>query len=72
MVKEPEKLTRRQSQAQRPRKDAAARNITPWALWNKVPAFGLPMTLGNGAQTQDHRSKLDVPKTPSARRGSPG
>ncbi|MDR2140854.1 MAG: HNH endonuclease [Deltaproteobacteria bacterium] len=51
LAKEPEKLTRRQSQANRPRKDAAAGNITRWALWNKVQAFGLPMTLGNGAQT---------------------
>jgi hypothetical protein len=34
LAKEPEKLTRLQTQAKRPRKDATARNITRWALWN--------------------------------------
>jgi hypothetical protein len=36
LAKEPEKLTRIQSQAKRSLKDVAAMNVTRWTLWNNV------------------------------------
>ncbi|MDR2141612.1 MAG: hypothetical protein LBR11_07480 [Deltaproteobacteria bacterium] len=38
-------------------------NITRWALWARVMEFDLPMTMGNGAQTQHNRSELGIPMT---------
>jgi hypothetical protein len=63
LAKDPAKLARIQAQVKAPWKDAAVMNLTRWALWNNVKEFGLPMPVGNEAQTQDNRSKLDIPKT---------
>lgn len=51
------------AQAQRPLKDAAAVNVTRWALFNRLNATGLPVTTGSGGQTRYNRTRLGIPKS---------
>lgn len=51
------------AQAQRPLKDAAAVNVTRWALFNRLNATGLPVTTGSGGQTKYNRTRLGIPKS---------
>jgi 5-methylcytosine-specific restriction endonuclease McrA len=45
-----------------PLKDAAAVNITRWALYGKLKAIGLPIERGTGGRTKFNRTRLDLPK----------
>ncbi len=59
----PDTLTRIQSQAKAPLKDAAAVNATRWALLNALKDTDLPVETGSGGRTKFNRSRLDIPKT---------
>jgi len=52
-----------QAQAQRPLKAAAAVNVTRWALYHALQAFGMPLEVGTGGRTKYNRSRLHLPKT---------
>jgi len=51
-----------QAQAQQPLKDAAAVNITRWALYRQLCTTGLPMECGTGGRTKYNRTRLGLPK----------
>ena len=63
LAKKPEVLKRIQSQTKRPLKDAAAVNITRWALLNALKAQGLPVETASGGRTKFNRSQFGIPKT---------
>lgn len=63
LAKKPEVLKRIQSQTKRPIKDAAAVNITRWALLNALKAQGLPVETASGGRTKFNRSQFGIPKT---------
>jgi 5-methylcytosine-specific restriction endonuclease McrA len=50
------------ARAKAPLKDAAAVNITRWALVNELRPIGLPLELSSGGRTKWNRSRLGVPK----------
>lgn len=52
-----------QAQAQAPLRDAAAVNITRWALYRRLVDTGLPLEVGTGGRTKYNRSRLGLPKT---------
>ncbi|HEY7127910.1 MAG TPA: RNA-guided endonuclease IscB [Ktedonobacterales bacterium] len=52
-----------QSQAKRPLKDAAAVNVTRWALFRRLQATGLPVEGGTGGRTKWNRTTRQLPKT---------
>jgi len=60
---QPEALKRIQAQAKRPLKDAAAVNVTRWALLNRLQATGWPVKTGSGGLTKFNRMRLEIPKT---------
>ncbi|WP_233880223.1 RNA-guided endonuclease IscB [Paraburkholderia flagellata] len=62
-VKDPKRLARILATASRPLKDAAAVNVTRWALANALRATGLPLELASGARTKFNRVTHDIPKT---------
>jgi len=51
-----------QAQAQQPLRDAAAVNVTRWALYHRLAAFGLPLETGTGGRTKWNRTKRGLPK----------
>ena len=57
----PEVLNRLLAHAKAPLKDAAAVNMTRWALYERLKATGLPVETGTGGQTKFNRvrQKLD-------------
>jgi 5-methylcytosine-specific restriction endonuclease McrA len=61
--KQPERLKRIQAQAKRPLKDAAAVNVTRWALVNALKTTGLVVETASGGRTKFNRSQLGIPKT---------
>ena len=63
LAKDPHRLARIQAQAKRPLKDAAAVNVTRWALFNALKNTGVPVTTGSGGRTKFNRTRLGVPKT---------
>jgi 5-methylcytosine-specific restriction endonuclease McrA len=63
LATEPARLARIEAQLRRPLKDAAAVNVTRWALWRALKASGLPVTTGSGGLTKYNRSRLGIPKT---------
>lgn len=52
-----------QARAERPLKDAAAVNVTRWALWLRCDQTGLPMEVGTGGRTKYNRTQQGYPKT---------
>lgn len=52
-----------QTQAKAPLKDAAAVNMTRWALYERLQAMGLPVENGTGGQTKWNRTRRCLPKT---------
>jgi hypothetical protein len=50
------------TQAKAPLKDAAAVNVTRWALYWRVQALGLPVECGSGGLTKYNRMQRDLPK----------
>ncbi|WP_028231466.1 RNA-guided endonuclease IscB [Paraburkholderia mimosarum] len=63
LAKDPKRLARILAQAKRPLKDAAAVNVTRWALANALRATGLPVEFASGGRTKFNRAMLSVPKT---------
>jgi 5-methylcytosine-specific restriction endonuclease McrA len=52
-----------QVQAKMPLRDAAAVNITRWALYDRLQTTGLPLETGSGGRTQWQRTRACLPKT---------
>jgi hypothetical protein len=52
-----------QAQAQQPLRDAAAVNVTRWALFHRLAALGLPLEPGTGGRTKWNRTMRGLPKT---------
>ncbi len=52
-----------QAQARQPLRDAAAVNVTRWALYQRLTALGLPLETGTGGRTKWNRTKRELPKT---------
>jgi len=51
------------AQAKAPLKDAAAVNVTRWALYRRVQAVGLPFECGSGGLTKYNRTMRGFPKS---------
>ncbi len=62
LKKKPEVLKAILVQAKRPLKDAAAVNMTRWALFNTLSKTGLPVTVGTGGRTKWNRTRFGVAK----------
>ena len=52
-----------QAQARQPLRDAAAVNVTRWALYQRLAALGLPLETGTGGRTKWNRTQRELPKT---------
>jgi len=52
-----------QADAKKPLKDAAAVNVTRWALYRRIKETGLPVEVGTGGRTKYNRSVRGLPKT---------
>ncbi|BCL82014.1 HNH endonuclease [Ktedonobacteria bacterium brp13] len=63
LKKKPEVLKRIQAQAKQPLKDAAAVNVTRWALFERLQVTGLPVECGSGGLTKFNRTTRKMPKT---------
>jgi len=55
LAKKPDIPKRLLAQAKRPLKDAAAVNLTQWALFNRLKETGLPVVTGSGGLTKFNR-----------------
>jgi 5-methylcytosine-specific restriction endonuclease McrA len=62
---QPDRLAKILSNLKNPLRDAAAVNITRWALANALKATGLPVELASGGKTKFNRSQLSIPKSHS-------
>jgi 5-methylcytosine-specific restriction endonuclease McrA len=51
-----------QAKAKHPLKDAAAVNVTRWALYDHFKASGIPLEVGTGARTRYNRTRQCYPK----------
>jgi 5-methylcytosine-specific restriction endonuclease McrA len=60
---QPERLASILAQARSPLRDAAAVNVTRWALYERLKSFGLPMESGSGGLTKFNRTTRDIEKT---------
>ena len=58
----PDVLTRIQSQARAPLKDAASINATRWALLEELKLTGIPIECGSGGLTKYNRTNHSLPK----------
>lgn len=63
LKKKPDVLARILTQTKQPLKDAAAVNITRWALLDRLKATELPVETGSGGLTKFNRSQREIPKT---------
>ncbi|BCL80546.1 HNH endonuclease [Ktedonobacteria bacterium brp13] len=63
LKKKPEVLKRIQAQAKQPLRDAAAVNVTRWALFERLQVTGLPVECGSGGLTKFNRTTRKMPKT---------
>jgi len=52
-----------QAQAKAPLRDAAAVNVTRWALSHRRAAQGMPVEKGTGGRTKWNRTRRELPKT---------
>jgi 5-methylcytosine-specific restriction endonuclease McrA len=52
-----------QQMAKQPLRDAAAVNVTRWALYHRLAALGLPLETGTGGRTKWNRTRRGLPKT---------
>jgi 5-methylcytosine-specific restriction endonuclease McrA len=62
LAKKPERIAKIKSQAKRPLKDAAAVNITRWALFNALKTTDVPVSAGTGGRTKWNRTRFGLPK----------
>ncbi len=60
---QPDLLQKILAQAKAPLKDAAAVNVTRWALYRRVQAVGLPVECGSGGLTKYNRTMRGLPKS---------
>lgn len=60
---QPDLLQQILAQAKAPLKDAAAVNVTRWALYRRLPTFGLPVECGSGGLTKYNRTMRELTKT---------
>jgi len=51
-----------QKKAKQPLRDAAAVNVTRWAIWRMFDASGLPVEVGTGGRTKFNRTRQGYPK----------
>jgi 5-methylcytosine-specific restriction endonuclease McrA len=51
-----------EKQAKEPLKNAAALNVTRWALFERLKGFGLPVETGSGGLTKYNRTVRELPK----------
>jgi hypothetical protein len=51
------------ARAKAPLKDAAAVNVTRWALFRRLGGLGLPLEVGTGGRTTFNRTQQGLPKT---------
>jgi 5-methylcytosine-specific restriction endonuclease McrA len=51
-----------QARSKQPLCDAAAVNVTRWALWRALSAFELPLETGTGGRTKFNRTRQGYPK----------
>ncbi|SDY49691.1 HNH endonuclease, partial [Allochromatium warmingii] len=58
LAKKPDLLKKILAKAKAPLRDAAAVNATRWALFQRLKATGLPVTVGTGGQTKFNRKQL--------------
>jgi RRXRR protein len=58
----PDLLQQILAQARAPHKDAAAINVTRWALYRRLQALGLPVECGSGGLTKYNRTLRGLPK----------
>ena len=63
LARKPELLARILAQAKAPLKDAAAVNITRWALYGRLKALGVPVECGTGGRTKYNRTARELEKT---------
>ena len=63
LAKKPEVLKQILAQAKRPLKDAAAVNVSRWALFNALKETGLHVSVGTGGRTKWNRARFGVAKT---------
>ena len=63
LKKKPEQLKRILAQVQAPVTDAAAVNITRWALFERLKGIGLPVECGSGGLTKFNRSTRNLAKS---------
>jgi 5-methylcytosine-specific restriction endonuclease McrA len=62
LAHKPDVLAHLLAQAKVPLKDAAAVNITRWALFARLEALGLPIECGSGGLTKFNRTQRALPK----------
>ncbi|MCR1347342.1 RNA-guided endonuclease IscB [Acidithiobacillus ferrooxidans] len=62
LARDPKRLARIEAQRKAPLRDAAAVNVTRWALWRRLEATGLAVEAGSGGRTKYNRHRLQVPK----------
>ncbi len=60
---QPERLARLLGHLKAPLKDAAAVNMTRWALYERLSALDLPVECGSGGLTKYNRVRRDLAKT---------
>ena len=60
---DPPRLARILAQVKAPLRDAAAVNMTRWALYDRLTALGVPVECGSGGLTKYHRTQQGLPKT---------
>ena len=63
LKKQPEILKHILAQACTPLKDAAAVNVTRWALFERLKSLGRPVECGSGGLTKYNRTTRGLPKT---------
>lgn len=63
LKKDPARLQKILKQAKRPLADAAAVNVTRWALFRSLKDTGLPVEKGSGGLTKFNRSQQNLAKT---------
>jgi 5-methylcytosine-specific restriction endonuclease McrA len=62
LAKKPDLLKRLLAQAKAPLKDAAAVNVTRWALYRRLAMLGLPVECGTGGRTKFNRVSRGLDK----------
>ena len=63
LKRKPELLKKILAAAKKPLRDAAAVNVTRWALFERLKATGLSVEIGSGGRTKYNRTRLGLPKT---------